>query len=30
MIRHIIEHEIHHRGERSLILDLFGRGSLND
>jgi uncharacterized damage-inducible protein DinB len=29
MIGHLIEHEIHHRGELSLILGLLGREGLN-
>ena len=29
MIEHMIDHEIHHRGELSLILGLLGREGLN-
>jgi uncharacterized damage-inducible protein DinB len=29
MLGHILEHEIHHRGELSLILGLLGREGLN-
>lgn len=29
IIRHVVEHEIHHRGELSLILGMFGREGLD-